>query len=148
MILIIIIITALANLADVLLKVGANSAGGSLSDPLAIFLTPWIWIGAVLGVTAMAMWVYVLGRHHISHAYPIFVGVGFINVTLASWLYFHEQIGARRLAGIAMILAGIVVVHLLSRGEAPLPAPAAATGAAAAVGDGASDALPSGEGGG
>ncbi len=118
MILILIVITAVANLADVLLKVGANDAGGSLSDPLAIFLTPWIWIGAVLGIGAMAMWVYVLGRHHISHAYPVFVGLGFINVTLASWLYFHETIGARRLAGITLILAGIVVVHLLSRREA------------------------------
>lgn len=119
MILIIVIITAFANLADVLLKIGANDAGGSLSDPLAIFLTPWIWIGALLGIGAMAMWVYVLGRHHISHAYPVFVGLGFINVTLASWLYFHEQIDVQRLAGITMILTGIVVVHLQSRGMEP-----------------------------
>ncbi len=114
MILIIILITALANLADVLLKIGANHAGRSLSSPLAIFLTPWIWMGALLGIAAMAMWVYVLGRHHISHAYPVFVGLGFINVTLASWFYFHEHISAPRLAGIAMILAGIVTVHLSS----------------------------------
>ncbi len=115
MILIIIIITALANTADVMLKIGANQAGTSLTQPLAIFMTPWIWLGAVLGIAAMAMWVYVLGRHHISHAYPVFVGFGFINITLASWFYFHEQITARRLAGIALILAGIVVVHLKSQ---------------------------------
>jgi multidrug transporter EmrE-like cation transporter len=120
MILIIIFITILANLADLLLKVGASRAGDSIaSDPLAIFLTPWIWLGAVLGIGAMALWVYILGRHHISLAYPIFVGVGFLNITLASWLFLDEQISAQRLAGIGLILAGIVLVHFQARGQTP-----------------------------
>jgi multidrug transporter EmrE-like cation transporter len=118
MILIIIVITALANLADVLLKKGALEAGSSLSDPAAIFLTPWIWLGGLLGVTAMGLWVYILGRHHISHAYPIFVGLGFVNVTLASKFYFEESISPLRIAGIGLIMAGIVVVHFMSSGKA------------------------------
>ncbi len=138
MILIIIIITALANLADVMLKIGANHAGGSLSDPFAIFLTPWIWLGAILGISAMAMWVYVLGRHQISIAYPVFAGLGFVNVTLASWLYFHEQVSAPRLAGICLILAGIVLVHFQSHrqaapdADAPARKPAARAAASGA----------------
>ena len=124
MILLLIIITALANLADVLLKIGANSAGNSLEDPLAIFLTPWIWLGGLLGISAMALWVYVLGRHHLSHAYPVFVGLGFINITLVAKFYLDEPIGATRLIGTGLILAGIVVVHLQSRGSVPAtPAP-------------------------
>ncbi len=119
MILIIIVITALANLADILLKVGANDAGGSLSDPAAIFLTPWIWLGGALGIAAMALWVYILGRHHISHAYPIFVGLGFVNVTLAARFYFGESISLPRAAGIAVILAGIVLVHFQSEKTGP-----------------------------
>ncbi|MBI5871099.1 MAG: hypothetical protein HZB44_09170 [Actinobacteria bacterium] len=115
MILVIILITVLANLADLLLKIGANRAGESLGDPLAVFLTPWIWMGALLGIGAMGLWVYILGRHHISHAYPIFVGLGFLNITLASWLFLDEAISSRRLAGTGLILAGIVVVHLQSR---------------------------------
>ena len=120
MILIIIVITVMANVADLLLKVGASQAGESLSNPLAVFLTPWIWMGALLGIGAMALWVYILGRHHISLAYPIFVGVGFLNITLASWLFLHEEIGARRLAGTALILAGIVIVHFQSRSANPM----------------------------
>jgi len=115
MILILIVITALANLADLMLKVGANNAGDSLSDPLAIFLTPWIWTGAVAGIVAMTLWIYILSRYHISHAYPIFVGLGFINITLASRFFLHEEISGRRLAGIILILAGIVIVHLQSQ---------------------------------
>ncbi|MCL5883470.1 MAG: hypothetical protein M1539_05780 [Actinobacteria bacterium] len=114
MILIIIIIAIFANLADLLLKIGANHAGDSVGDVLAIFLTPYVWMGAVLGVSAMALWVYILGRHHISHAYPIFVGLGFVNITLASWLFLHEEVSLRRLGGTLLILAGIVVVHFQS----------------------------------
>ncbi len=115
MILIIIVITIFANLADLCLKIGANRAGDALGDPLAIFLTPWIWLGAVLGIGSMALWIYILGRHHISHAYPIFVGLGFVNITLASWLFLHEEISSTRLAGIALILMGIVIVHFQSK---------------------------------
>lgn len=125
MIIIIIIITALANLADFLLKLGADAAGTSLDEPLAIFLTPWIWIGGLLGISAMALWVYILGRHHISHAYPIFVGLGFVNIPLASWLFLHEEISSMRLAGTLLILAGISVVHFQS-GET-IPGPSAKT---------------------
>jgi multidrug transporter EmrE-like cation transporter len=119
MILIIIVITAIANIADVLLKTGANNAGESLGDPLAIFITPWVWLGGALGVGALVMWVYVLGRYHISHAYPVFVGMGFLNITLISFLYFHEEISPLRIAGIALILAGIGVVHFNSSRPVP-----------------------------
>lgn len=115
MIIIIIVITILANLADFLLKLGAEAAGKSLDEPLAIFLTPWIWVGGLLGISAMALWVYILGRHQISHAYPIFVGLGFVNITLASWLFLHEDISRMRLAGTLLILAGIIVIHFQSR---------------------------------
>ena len=122
MILIIIIIAIFANLADLLLKLGANSAGDAVGNVFAIFLTPWIWMGAVLGIGAMALWVYILGRHHISHAYPIFVGLGFVNITLASWLFLHEDISLTRLLGTCCILGGIVVVHWQSsRKESAAP---------------------------
>ncbi|MFA6001134.1 MAG: SMR family transporter [Thermoleophilia bacterium] len=121
MILIIIAITLLANLADYLLKRGAIDAGTSLADPLSIFLTPWIWMGALLGIIAMATWVYVLGRHQISHAYPVFVGLGFVNITIISWLFLKEDIGPQRLVGTLLILAGIVIVHLQSRSETLKP---------------------------
>lgn len=116
MILIIILITVLANLADLLLKIGANQAGDSVGDPLAILLTPWIWMGALLGICAMGLWVFILGRHHISHAYPIFVGLGFLNITLASWLFLDEAISIQRLFGTGLIMVGIVIVHFQSSG--------------------------------
>lgn len=117
MILIILAITALANAADVLLKIGASRAGENISDPLTLVTIPWIWLGGALGLLAMALWIYVLGRHHLSHAYPVFVGVSFLNISLASSLYLGESINLNRIAGISLILAGILIVHLCSRGN-------------------------------
>lgn len=118
MIPILIFVTILASLADVLLKVGASQAGDSLSDPFVLIQIPWIWMGAALGLTAMALWIYVLSRHHISHAYPIFVGLTFINITLASVIFLDESIGSMRLSGALLVLTGITVVHFRSRNDA------------------------------
>ncbi len=117
MILIILAITALASLADVLLKTGARQAEGSLANPLILIQIPWIWLGAFAGITALAMWVYVLSRHHISYAYPIFIGLTFLGISLASNIILDEAIGPRRAMGIALVLIGIVVVHLNSRAD-------------------------------
>jgi len=115
MILLIIVITLMANLADVLLKLGARDAGDAIGDPLVLLTIPWVWLGGIAGVAAMALWIYVLGRHHLSHAYPVFVGLSFLNITLAAVIFFGEEIGTRRLLGMALILAGILVVHFNSR---------------------------------
>ncbi|GBE57875.1 4-amino-4-deoxy-L-arabinose-phosphoundecaprenol flippase subunit ArnE [bacterium BMS3Abin01] len=119
MIFMIIGITLLASTADVMLKVGASRAGGALTDPLVLIQIPWVWLGAILGLAAMALWIYVLSKHHISHAYPIFVGMTFINISLAAGIYLDERYSVRRLSGTVMVLAGIVVVHIFSRDLAP-----------------------------
>lgn len=135
MILIIIIITLLANLADVLLKIGARQAGDGITDPMALVLIPWVWLGALLGITAMALWIYVLGRHHLSHAYPIFVGMSLLNISLASGIYLDEAIGWRRILGTAFILAGIFAVHFSSRNNSVAESPVAVAAASASDSD-------------
>ena len=107
MILIIITITILASSADALLKIGATRAGGALTDHLSLVLIPWVWLGAGLGLAALALWVYILGRHHMSHAYPVFVGFSFLNISLASILFLGETLSGRRIAGVLLVLASI-----------------------------------------
>ncbi len=115
MIFMIIGITLLASTADVVLKIGASRAGGALTDPLVLIQIPWVWLGAALGLAAMALWIYVLSKHHISHAYPIFVGMTFLNISLAATIYLDERYSVRRLSGTVMVLAGIIVVHICSQ---------------------------------
>jgi small multidrug resistance pump len=47
-------------------------------------------------------------------AYAIWSGVGVALITLIGWLVFKQRLDAPALAGVAMIVAGVVVIHLFS----------------------------------
>lgn len=50
-----------------------------------------------------------LRQVQLSQIYP-FVGVGFALTTLAGWWLFGDELSIKRLAGIALVACGIVVV--------------------------------------
>ncbi len=50
----------------------------------------------------------------ISVVYAIWSGVGMALVTLIGWRLFGQSLDAGEVAGIALILAGVVVIHLFS----------------------------------
>ncbi len=47
-------------------------------------------------------------------AYAIWSGVGVALITLIGWLLFRQRLDAPALAGIAMIVGGVVVIQLSS----------------------------------
>ena len=47
-------------------------------------------------------------------AYAIWSGLGVVLITLIGRLVFGQRIDAAGLAGIALILAGVAVIHLFS----------------------------------
>lgn len=51
-------------------------------------------------------------------AYAIWSGVGVALITLIGWLVFRQKLDAAALAGIGLIVAGVVVIHLFSRASA------------------------------
>lgn len=91
-------------------KVGAP--GRSLSEVAHWFfemlLNPWII--AVLGGAFLAAmsWFFVVGRVPLSIAYP-FVALTFPAVVLASAFIFGDPINWRMVAGLVLIVAGLVV---------------------------------------
>jgi small multidrug resistance pump len=48
-------------------------------------------------------------------AYAIWSGLGIASITLIGWRVFGQRLAAGELAGIALILAGVVVIQLFSR---------------------------------
>jgi small multidrug resistance pump len=48
-------------------------------------------------------------------AYAIWSGAGVALITLIGWLAFKQALDAGALAGIALIVAGVVVIQLFSR---------------------------------
>ena len=48
-------------------------------------------------------------------AYAIWSGVGVALVSLAGWIIYHQSLDSAGLAGIALIVAGVVVLNLFSK---------------------------------
>jgi small multidrug resistance pump len=51
-------------------------------------------------------------------AYAIWSGVGVALITLIGWVVFKQRLDAPALAGLALILAGVVVIQLFSDARA------------------------------
>jgi small multidrug resistance pump len=47
--------------------------------------------------------------------YAVWSGAGIVLITAIGWLYFRQSIDAPGLAGIGLILAGVLVVNLFSK---------------------------------
>ena len=48
-------------------------------------------------------------------AYAIWSGVGIVLIALIGWLYFHQKLDMPAIVGMALIVAGVVVINLLSK---------------------------------
>lgn len=67
--------------------------------------------GLALFASSVALWLAVLASVPLSIAYP-FVALGICLTTAAGALIFQEPVSALKLAGIALIVGGIVCVSL------------------------------------
>lgn len=75
----------------------------------ALVLNPFLIAGVTLHVFALFTWLYVLKHVEVSYAYP-FISMGFVIVLLISYFLFNENVNAVRIAGVALIVAGIIMV--------------------------------------
>ena len=60
-------------------------------------------------VFSLAIWLVVLSRVDVSLAYPL-VSIGYVVTALAAYFWLGEQLGAMRVAGIAVIMLGVLMV--------------------------------------
>ncbi len=102
----------LGAVGQVLLKMGALRVGGVADVGLLLWrivTNPYILAGFALYGVASVLWIVVLSRAPLSLAYPL-LSLGYVLVLLASAYVFGETIPAVRVAGIAAILVGLVLV--------------------------------------
>jgi undecaprenyl phosphate-alpha-L-ara4N flippase subunit ArnF len=99
--------------AQILLKIGADSSAGDASvgawlglDELA---DGWTWLGILAFVSSLASWLYALRFLPLGLAFSLTNGVH-IFVPLGAWLFLHEHLGPTRIAGIAIIILGILLL--------------------------------------
>lgn len=111
-----ILFTVLTNAAaQVMLKQGMLSIGGSLDATALIprvlqtVFSPWVFAGLVMFVISMASHLFVLSKVDLSFAYP-FLSLAYVVVAVVAWLLFKEELGGYKIAGIAFICVGTILI--------------------------------------
>lgn len=71
----------------------------------------------VLSGYALAFWLltFVLRSMPVGVAYAIWSGMGMVLIALAGWLLYGQKLDGWALLGLALIIAGVLVLNLLSR---------------------------------
>jgi drug/metabolite transporter (DMT)-like permease len=106
--------------AQIMLKKGMMSFGalvpasglvGVLATAFSVVFSPWVFAGLCMFVVSMASHLIVLSRVQLSFAYP-FLSLAYVVVAVYAFFVFGEDVGAARIAGIALICAGTVFISM------------------------------------
>ncbi len=90
---------------------------------LMIVFSPWVFAGLATFVISMASHMFVLSKVDLSFAYP-FLSLAYVLVAVLAWQLFGEDLGVYKIAGIAFICIGTV---LIAQSGSPLSEPREAT---------------------
>ena len=71
---------------------------------------PYIISAYVFSLLSSIAWLYVVEKFPVSAAFPTYVGILFMVVTFGSSLLLRETISLQHMAGLALILVGVVIV--------------------------------------
>jgi drug/metabolite transporter (DMT)-like permease len=106
--------------AQIMLKKGMLShgalvmpagVGGAVGTMISVVFSPWVFAGLSMFVVSMASHLIVLSRVELSFAYP-FLSLAYVIVAAYAFFIFGEDVGAARIAGIALIMAGTVFISM------------------------------------
>lgn len=101
-------------LAQIVLKVGVNRLGGfSTSAPLQFFLSAignlYVWLGTILYVISLAIWLVILSKANVSYVYPIMALSYVFGILLAS-LFLGEKVLIWQWVGVGFIILGVFFI--------------------------------------
>jgi multidrug transporter EmrE-like cation transporter len=102
--------------AQLLIKAGTNSIGYfefSRSNllPVGIRLATEPHIVGAIACYALSVviWILALSRVQVSIAYPL-LSMGYVANAAAAWWFFNESINPAKIAGIGIIILGVVII--------------------------------------
>lgn len=101
----------LGSVGQIVLKAGMEGVPQITSGAgmVQAFKSPWVLAGIACYVIATFAWLIVLQRVAISFAYPM-ISMNYIFVTLLARYVRHEPVPSLRYLGLALILAGVMVI--------------------------------------
>jgi len=103
-----------------LIKAGLNGAkalpagSGLIAIILHILLQPAVLGGLTIYLLGTVCWMAAVAQKEISFLYPL-TSVNYVFVVAISAIYFHEFISTRRGIGVALIVAGVILINRKSR---------------------------------
>lgn len=71
--------------------------------------SPWLWAALLCLGLGLLVWLLVLQRLEVGIAYPM-LSLNFVLVTLVARFVFHEPIDRRHWLGVALVIAGVVLL--------------------------------------
>ena len=102
--------------AQILLKRGMMafphldaSTDGIITTVFRVVFQPFVFLGFCVLVISMVSHLYVLSKVDLSFAYP-FLSLAYVIVAAWGFFVFREEIGTLRMAGIALICVGTILV--------------------------------------
>ena len=111
-----VLLIGLESAGQIATKVGGDELGlmdFNLQWLLAVAANTGVWLAIACYIAAFFVWMLILRRSHLSLAFPL-SSLVFVGVLLGSWLWLGEHISVLHWLGVAVIMAGIV---LLAGGE-------------------------------
>ena len=100
-------------LANLLLRAGVLRGGGFGFTPeqvTRVALQPMFLAGVLFYGLAALVWFRVISQQPLTTAYPLLVSLTFVMVTIGAATFFGERISAIKIAGMLVILSGVVLV--------------------------------------
>ena len=88
---------------------GPTTALSLATTLLRVVFHPFVFAGLATFVISMASHLYVLSKVELSFAYP-FLSLAYVVVAVATWWLWAEDMNVWRIAGIALICAGTVLI--------------------------------------
>lgn len=111
--LLIVISIVLGAFAQIAMKLGSSQVvaeGMNLTAQLLKYFTNIpILSGFLLYALSAVVWIFALSRVPLSIAYPM-VASSYVLVVFLSWLIFHEPVSVMRILGLAIIVAGVMII--------------------------------------
>jgi len=104
-----IVYTALNTSGLLLLRVSLQHMHGS-AGVRSVIVDPRFIGGVICYGLAFMTWLVTLSTNPLSTVYPLFVGVAYSSVVLASFGLLHEHVTTPKLAGIGLVGVGILFV--------------------------------------
>ena len=94
----------------------AHGPRGKLVYLAAMFVDPGIWAGLAAAGAASVCWVLAVQRLPLSFAYP-FLSLAYVAVAIFAYFIFREDLNGWRIAGIACICVGTLLIAQSGRGH-------------------------------